>query len=154
GPRTASKPLNRNRGSSGEMAKRRSLGRGLKALLSTASAHAPAVADDDADASAPSVEGAAHAPAARAEDTLRELPIDLLHRAKHQRRTNRREKKWAEHAESLRAQGIVQPIVVRPIPGRDSGGEVRYELIAGDRRWRAAQLAGLDVVPAVIRDIP
>jgi len=136
------------------MAKRRSLGRGLEALLSTASAHAPAVADDDADASAPSVEGAAHAPAARAEDTLRELPIDLLQRGKYQPRIDMREETLAELAESIRAQGIVQPIVVRPISGRDSGGEVRYEIIAGERRWRAAQLAGLDVVPAVIRDIP
>jgi ParB family chromosome partitioning protein len=55
-------------------------------------------------------------------------------------------------AASIKAQGVVQPIVVRPISS--SGGERRYEIVAGERRWRAAQLAGLDEVPAVVREIP
>ena len=134
------------------MAKRRSLGRGLEALLSTTSAHSAAVADDPAEETALTERGADEAPD-RVEDTLRELPIDLLQRGKYQPRIDMREETLAELAESIRAQGIVQPIVVRPL--RDGGpGEVRYEIIAGERRWRAAQMAGLDVVPAVVRDIP
>src|SRR5690606_2697002 len=64
-----------------------------------------------------------------------------------------REETLAELAESIRAQGVVQPIVVRPVE-RDAGGETRYEIIAGERRWRAAQMAGLAQVPALIKDIP
>ena len=63
-----------------------------------------------------------------------------------------REETLAELAESIRAQGIVQPIVVRPIAAR-ANGETHYEIVAGERRWRAAQLAGLDTVPALIKDI-
>src|SRR5690606_27525095 len=134
------------------MAKRRSLGRGLEALLSTASAHSAAVADDPAEETALTERGADEAPD-RVEDTLRELPIDLLQRGKYQPRGDMREETLTELAESIRAQGIVQPIVVRPV-GSASGGERRYEIIAGERRWRAAQLAGLHVVPALIKDIP
>jgi ParB family chromosome partitioning protein len=64
-----------------------------------------------------------------------------------------REETLAELAESIRAQGVVQPIVVRPVAS-GPGGEQRYEIVAGERRWRAAQLAGLDKIPAVVRDIP
>jgi ParB family chromosome partitioning protein len=64
-----------------------------------------------------------------------------------------REESLTELAESIKAQGVVQPIVVRPLHGA-GGGETRYEIVAGERRWRAAQLAGLHTVPAVIRDIP
>jgi ParB family transcriptional regulator, chromosome partitioning protein len=63
-----------------------------------------------------------------------------------------REESLAELAESIRAQGVVQPIVVRPLHA--GGDELRYEIVAGERRWRAAQLAGLHTIPAVIRDIP
>jgi ParB family chromosome partitioning protein len=121
------------------MAKRRSLGRGLDALLSTSVVHA-----------------VPHAvPEQRADDTLRELPLDLLQRGKYQPRIDMREETLTELAESIRAQGIVQPIVVRPLGGAaGSDGETRYEIIAGERRWRAAQLAGLDRVPALIKDIP
>ncbi|HEX7080999.1 MAG TPA: ParB/RepB/Spo0J family partition protein [Gammaproteobacteria bacterium] len=114
------------------MAKRRSLGRGLDALLSTAA---------QSTASAP-----------RADDALREVPVDLLERGRYQPRIDMREETLAELAESIRAQGIVQPIVVRPLAG--GNGETRYEIIAGERRWRAAQIAGLEKVPAVVRDIP
>ncbi|HEX6992958.1 MAG TPA: ParB/RepB/Spo0J family partition protein [Gammaproteobacteria bacterium] len=134
------------------MAKRRSLGRGLEVLLSTASARAASVADGADDAPAPEERRDADVPA-RTEDTLRELPIDLLQRGKYQPRIDMREETLAELAESIRAQGIVQPIVVRPLQG-GTPGEVRYEIIAGERRWRAAQMAGLEVVPAVVRDIP
>jgi len=78
---------------------------------------------------------------------LRELPVDLIRPGRYQPRTVMDPDKLQELADSIRAQGMVQPIIVRPI-ATDS-----YELIAGERRWRAAQLAGLQVVPAVIRDV-
>ncbi|MDX1562317.1 MAG: ParB/RepB/Spo0J family partition protein, partial [Gammaproteobacteria bacterium] len=70
-----------------------------------------------------------------------------------QPRVDMHEDTLADLAESIRAQGIVQPLVVRPI-GRAGSGETRYEIVAGERRWRAAQLAGLASVPAIVRDIP
>ena len=66
-----------------------------------------------------------------------------------------REESLAELAESLRSQGLIQPIVVRPLGGgQHQSGEQRYEIIAGERRWRAAQLAGFQSIPALIRDLP
>jgi ParB family chromosome partitioning protein len=81
------------------------------------------------------------------------VPIDLLQRGRYQPRVDMRDESLGELAESIKAQGIVQPIVVRPLPGQD-GGETRYEIVAGERRWRAAQMAGLHAIPAVVRDIP
>jgi len=57
-------------------------------------------------------------------------------------------------ADSIKSQGLVQPILVRPLGGRNPGESQRYEIIAGERRWRAAQMAGLQEIPAVIRDVP
>ena len=119
------------------MAKRKSLGRGLDALLSQA---------------APSAQGA-DAHSGGAESALTQLPIDLLERGRYQPRVDMREETLAELAESIKAQGIVQPIVVRPLPNPAGKAETRYEIVAGERRWRAAQLAGLDAVPAVVRDL-
>ena len=114
------------------MAKRRSLGRGLEALLST---------DTGSAGAAP-------------QDTLRDIPIDLLERGRYQPRADMREESLAELAESIRAQGLVQPIVVRPLSEAQSqGAEARYEIVAGERRWRAAQLAGLHAIPALVREI-
>ena len=124
------------------MNKRKSLGRGLEALLSSARP-----------GTAPTAEPTTAAPPAKTVDSaLRELPVDLLRRGKYQPRVDMREETLTELAESIRAQGIVQPIVVRPLPGK--GGETQYEIVAGERRWRAAQLAGLATVPAIVRDIP
>jgi ParB family transcriptional regulator, chromosome partitioning protein len=126
------------------MNKRKSLGRGLDALLSSARPQA-----------APPPAPGASAPAVSApESALREVPVDLLRRGKYQPRVDMREETLAELAESIKAQGIVQPIVVRPIKGAGTGAETQYEIVAGERRWRAAQLAGLHTVPAVVRDIP
>jgi ParB family chromosome partitioning protein len=83
---------------------------------------------------------------------LREIPVDLLQRGRYQPRVDMREETITSLAESIRAQGVVQPIVVRPLQRKD--GEVQYEIVAGERRWRAAQLAGLASVPAIVRDIP
>ena len=82
-------------------------------------------------------------------EQLRELDVDLIQRGRYQPRSTFDADALQELADSIRAQGVVQPVVVRPL---NEGG--RYELIAGERRWRAAQLAGLQQVPAVIRDVP
>jgi ParB family chromosome partitioning protein len=87
-------------------------------------------------------------------DELANLPVDLLQRGKYQPRVDMRQESLEELASSIKAQGIVQPIVVRPVDGAAPGASQRYEIIAGERRWRAAQIAGLAVVPAVIRRVP
>lgn len=81
-------------------------------------------------------------------DELRNLPLDMIQPGRYQPRSVFDEDKLAELADSIRAQGVVQPVVVRPVE------KDKYELIAGERRWRAAQLAGIDTIPAVIRDVP
>ena len=119
-------------------ARKRGLGRGLDALLS-ASAH---TADDKAAAPTP---GEASTNQGQA---LRELPIDLIQRGKYQPRRDIESDALQELADSIKAQGVMQPIIVRPI------SDSRFEIIAGERRWRASQLAGLDSIPAVVRDVP
>jgi ParB family chromosome partitioning protein len=79
---------------------------------------------------------------------LREVPIDLIQRGRYQPRRDMDPAALQELADSIRQQGVMQPVVVRPI------AEGRYELIAGERRWRATQMAGLDSIPAIIRDVP
>ncbi len=86
-------------------------------------------------------------------DELANLPLDLLQRGKYQPRVDMRQESLEELAASIKAQGIVQPIVVRPVEGA-TGASQRYEIIAGERRWRAAQLAELATIPAVIRRVP
>jgi len=125
------------------MNKRKSLGRGLDALLSSARPAPPPPAQAD-----PALVGGKPP-----ESGLREVPLDVLRRGKYQPRVDMREESLAELAESIKAQGVVQPIVVRPLPNV-TGGETQYEIVAGERRWRAAQLAGLATIPAVVRDIP
>jgi len=129
--------------------KRPSLSRGLGALLGQ-----PAAAASPA---------AAVVTALRpVDEELRKLPVDLLQRGKYQPRIDLRQETLQELADSIKAQGVVQPIVVRPInadgsyAGNSSEGqaEQRYEIIAGERRWRAAQIAGLHEIPAVIRRVP
>jgi len=85
---------------------------------------------------------------------LARLPLDLLQRGKYQPRTDMRQETLQELADSIKAQGVIQPIVVRPVGTPAAGESQRYEIIAGERRWRAAQLAGLGEIPAVIRAIP
>jgi len=125
------------------MNKRKSLGRGLDALLSSARPLAPA----------PMTTGEPALAATPPETALREVPVDLLRRGKYQPRIDMREDSLTELAESIKAQGVVQPIVVRPVPNLGDG-ETQYEIVAGERRWRAAQMAGLATIPAVVRDIP
>ncbi len=85
-------------------------------------------------------------------DGLKNLPVEILQRGQYQPRVDMRQDSLEGLAASIKAQGIVQPIVVRPI-GR-KGDTLRYEIIAGERRWRAAQMAGLAEIPAIIRDVP
>ena len=119
--------------------KKKHLGRGLDALLGSSR---PAQAVD----SSYPVPGS-ESPAAAEEGALRELPVDLVLRGKYQPRRDIEPESLQELADSIRAQGVMQPIVVRPISDR------RYEIVAGERRWRATQLAGLDVIPALIRHV-
>ncbi|HKK56548.1 ParB/RepB/Spo0J family partition protein [Marinobacter sp.] len=79
---------------------------------------------------------------------LREIPVDLIQRGRFQPRRDMDPATLQELADSIRQQGVMQPVVVRPI------SEGRFELIAGERRWRATQLAELDRIPAIIRDVP
>ena len=88
------------------------------------------------------------------DEQLARLPLDLLQPGRYQPRLDIRPETLAELADSIRAQGVVQPIVVRAISEPDERGAQRYEIIAGERRWRAAQQAGLRDIPAVIRRVP
>ena len=83
---------------------------------------------------------------------LAELPVEFMQRGKYQPRRDMHPEALEELAESIKAQGVMQPIVVRPISDT-ANAEQRYEIIAGERRWRATQLAGLDKIPAMIRDV-
>ena len=117
------------------MVKKRALGRGLDALLSASVSSAKTSALNEPDFS-------------HSEGDLRDLPVDIIQRGKYQPRVDMHQESLDDLANSIKAQGVVQPIVVRPI------GEGRYEIIAGERRWRATQIAGLDKVPAIIRNVP
>jgi ParB family chromosome partitioning protein len=82
-----------------------------------------------------------------AEETLQNIKVSLLQAGKYQPRTRMDKESLGELAESIKAQGVMQPVLVRPVGGG------KYEIIAGERRWRAAQLAGLGEVPALIREV-
>jgi ParB family chromosome partitioning protein len=122
--------------------KKPTLGRGLADLLGQA--RAPA---------APPAAGA-ESGAPGAGERLMRLPVELLQRGRYQPRVDMRTDTLDELAASIRRQGVIQPIVVRALPLPASDAEPRYEIIAGERRWRAAQQAGLAEIPAIIRDVP
>jgi ParB family transcriptional regulator, chromosome partitioning protein len=86
-------------------------------------------------------------------DRIANLPLDLLQRGKYQPRLDMRPETLNELAQSIKAQGVMQPIVVRPLSSRNPGESQRYEIIAGERRWRAAQMAGLAEIPAIVREV-
>ncbi len=116
-------------------AKKRGLGRGLEALLGPKGAAAAAAPASTADA--PLQPG----------DVLRTLAVGLLQPGKYQPRREMDEAKLAELSESIKAQGVIQPIVARAL------APDQYEIVAGERRWRASQLAGLTEVPVVVREL-
>ncbi len=127
------------------MQKKPSLGRGLADLLGQVSPIRPR--QDESVVPPP-------APQRPPAEELAKLPLDLLQRGRYQPRMDMRSESLEELASSIRAQGVVQPIVVRPLELPPAGESQRYEIIAGERRWRAAQMAGLTEIPAVIRHIP
>lgn len=115
--------------------KKRKLNRGLDALLGTDLTKKAAAGTTDASTTSQS------------DGDLRQLPLEFLQRGKYQPRIDFDEAALQELADSIKAQGVMQPIVVRSI------GSDRYEIVAGERRWRASQLAALDTIPAIVRDI-
>lgn len=112
--------------------RKRGLGRGLDALLGMQPSDANSAVDGPT-----------------SDEELKKVPVAKLERGRFQPRQTFDEERLEELADSIRAQGVVQPIVVRPI----AGGK-RFEVVAGERRWRASVLAGLTEIPALVREIP
>jgi len=108
------------------MSRHKGLGRGLDALLG----------------------GTTRSRDEREESELAQLPVEALRPGKYQPRTRMDEASLAELAESIRSRGVIQPIVVRPL------GDSQYEILAGERRWRAARIANLERIPALVREVP
>ena len=115
------------------MTKKKRLGRTLDSLLSKPVTETPAVTGHEV-------------------ESLKSIAVDLLQRGQYQPRDDIRQDTLENLAASIRSQGIVQPIVVRPLKSNKPGPQ-RYEIVAGERRWRAAQMAGLQEIPAVVRDV-
>ena len=115
--------------------KKRKLNRGLDALLGTELAKTPVASHSQQE------------PIGAENGSLRQLRLEQLQRGKYQPRVDFDETALTELADSIRSQGVMQPIVVRSI------GNDRFEIVAGERRWRASQIASLDVIPAIVRDI-
>jgi ParB family chromosome partitioning protein len=128
--------------------KRRALGRGLAALIPEAAGPPAGMPLADGGASGSSNGSAGHGATATRSDGLYVVAIEDVHPGPHQPRKTFDDERLDELAESIRTQGIIQPLVVRKRPG--GGG---FELIAGERRWRAAQRAGLHEVPVVVREV-
>lgn len=121
------------------MADRKKLGKGLSALLSSGSASSMSDLLSERAVDRGSVPGE--------EERLRNIPIDLIQRGKYQPRVEMNEAALEDLAASIKAQGVMQPIVIRPIAAQ------KYEIIAGERRWRASQMAGLSSIPAVVKQV-
>lgn len=118
--------------------KNKGLGRGLDALLATSKS----VADRDA------LQATESDTVTSTDNELKKIPIEFLVPGKYQPRKDMADAALEELAASIKSQGIIQPIVVRPIDDN------KYEIIAGERRWRAAQIAKLDIVPCLVKPIP
>ncbi len=127
------------------MTDKRKLGKGLDALLSSGSSSSMASLLGRSGSTETASTGAAESKAA--DGDLRNIPIELIQRGKYQPRTDMHEEALQELASSIQKQGVMQPIVVRPISAD------KFEIIAGERRWRASQLAGLDKIPAIIKPV-
>ena len=121
------------------MADRKKLGKGLSALLSSGSASSMSNLLSERAVDRGSVLGE--------EERLRNIPIDLIQRGKYQPRVEMNEAALEDLAASIKAQGVMQPIVIRSIATQ------KYEIIAGERRWRASQMAGLSSIPAVVKQV-
>ena len=121
------------------MADRKKLGKGLSALLSSGSASSMSNLLSERVVDRGSELGE--------EERLRNIPIDLIQRGKYQPRVEMNEAALEDLAASIKAQGVMQPIVIRSIAAQ------KYEIIAGERRWRASQMAGLSSIPAVVKQV-
>ena len=121
--------------------KKRGLGKGLEALLGTSSAARQKQILDDMQADA------AHSRSEEQQGELRKLPLSWLKPGKYQPRKDMSQEALEELASSIRAQGVIQPIVVRQLE------EQSFEIIAGERRWRACQLVRLETVPCLVKDV-
>jgi ParB family chromosome partitioning protein len=126
--------------------KKRGLGRGLDALLGAARAPEVPIASAGEQASR------SH-PDLQSFERLTRLPLELIQRGRYQPRRDFDPDTLRELADSIVAQGVIQPIVVRPLPENESGTGPRYEIVAGERRWRACQMAGLAEIPVVVREV-
>lgn len=140
--------------------KKKKLGKGLDALLGGALKKTQI---DDSTSPEAVAAAIAAAPVVTAQDVtaqektpkdgqLVKLPVEWLQRGKYQPRRDMDAAALEELANSIKAQGVMQPIVVRPVTN-DNNKIIRYEIIAGERRWRATQIAGIDTIPAVVRDV-
>lgn len=130
--------------------KRGGLGKGLSALLGESIAYNSQNALQEAPTeTAPNLLSSIPTPEQpNSSHQITQLPVEFVVRGAYQPRRDMHQEALQDLAESIKVQGIIQPIVVRPL------GKDRYEIIAGERRWRAAQIAGLDTVPVIVRDVP
>ena len=137
------------------MSKKRGLGRGLDALLGDALAQNKSVMDA---ADTPELQEVSIQPNEVESDKqtvgIKHLPVEFIQPGQYQPRKDMHQEALEELAASIKAQGLMQPIVIRPLASNVDGADDRYEIIAGERRWRATQLAGLDTVPVIIKDVP
>uniref|UniRef100_UPI0035690AC1 ParB N-terminal domain-containing protein n=1 Tax=Neptunomonas sp. TaxID=1971898 RepID=UPI0035690AC1 len=115
------------------MVKKRGLGRGLDALLA-------GINNEDENTSAISKESP--------DDGYRLMSVHKIQRGRYQPRRDLEPAALDDLANSIRVQGVMQPIIIRPVDGD------KYEIIAGERRWRASQMAGLDEIPVIVKDVP
>ena len=129
------------------MKDKKKLGKGLDALLSSGSSQTMASLlggrPRDTEPSPTQVDS----PTPDRDGDLKNIPVDLIQRGKYQPRTDMHEEALEELSASIKNQGVMQPIVVRPISSD------KYEIIAGERRWRATQMAGLDTIPAIVKPV-
>ena len=122
------------------MTAKKKLGKGLDALLSVGSTQTMASLLGRPKNKPVSV-------SADRDGDMKHVPIELIQRGKYQPRTDMHEEALQELANSIKAQGVMQPIIIRPISSD------KYEIIAGERRWRASQIVGLDTIPAIIKPV-
>ncbi|MFC0337454.1 chromosome segregation DNA-binding protein [Kushneria avicenniae] len=129
------------------MTRKRALGRGLDALIGAGARQRSQTQNPDGGSAEVAVTAS---PLIDSRERLERLPLAELTRGRYQPRREMQPERLEELAASIRTRGVMQPIVVRPLP---ESSEARYEIIAGERRWRAAQMAELDVIPAVVREL-
>lgn len=132
-------------------AKKRGLGRGLDALLAGSEKKSKKISSEKNKSNEQA--DSEQTKAKKADGELYDIPVEQIQPGIYQPRIDMHTEALEELASSIRAQGVVQPIIIRAIGDIVNQNEQKYEIIAGERRWRAAQMAGLSKIPAVIRDV-